>query len=278
MPNKIIQDMIANANTGTVANEKRAVHEALQQVALAGMYRAGLFDKASFYGGTCLRIFHGLDRFSEDLDFSLTTTDLAFDLSEYKTAIEQEFRALDCEATLEKKKKSANSTVESAFLKSDTALYNLRANVHGSIKIKIEVDKMPPPGFRVEPKLCTEPFSFYVPCFTLPDLFAGKMHAVLYRKWKTRVKGRDWYDFEWYVRNRVPLSLAHFGERAMQTEKEISTPPTQDEFRKLLKSTIEALNVEEAKADVRPFLFNPQALDIWSNTYFEDLSARIIFE
>src|SRR5690606_19814913 len=86
-----------------------------------------------------------------------------------------------------------------------------------NIKIKIEVDTKPPLGFETEEKLLTKPFSFYVKCFALPHLFAGKMHALLFRKWKDNVKGRDWYDLEWYIRKGIPLSLNHFRLRAIDS-------------------------------------------------------------
>jgi hypothetical protein len=167
--------------------------------------------------------------------------------------------------------------VESAFLKSDTALYDLTADVGGKIKIKIEVDKNPPMLFSTEPMLCTLPFSFYVPCFALPDLFAGKMHAVLFRKWKNRVKGRDWYDFEWYVRQGVPMDLRHFNERAMQSEPEIDTPLSRESFKNLLLDKIAGLNIAAVREDVRPFLTDRTSLDIWSREYFSALSERIDF-
>jgi predicted nucleotidyltransferase component of viral defense system len=269
--------MVASASATTGSDAKRTVHQVLQQVALAGMYRAGMFEKAVFYGGTCLRVFHGLDRFSEDLDFSLREEDQDFDLSCYKAAIEGEFKSFGCEVTLERRQKPYGSPVESAFLKSDTSLYDLKANLRGNIKIKIEVDKRPPLKFRTEAQLCVEPFSFYVPCFVLPDLFAGKMHAALFRKWKNRVKGRDWYDFEWYVRNHTPLDLRHFSERAMQSEAEITEPLTRERFFAIVFEKIETLDIESVKDDVRPFIANPRTLDIWSKEYFMALAKKIEF-
>jgi len=283
MPNSLIEKMVASAGAAAGSNAKRAVYQVLQQVALAGMYRAGMFEKAVFYGGTCLRVFHGLDRFSEGLDFSLREEDLDFNLSCYKAAIEGEFRSFGCEVALERRQKPHGSAVESAFLKSDTSLYDLKAkydlkaNLRGSIKIKIEVDKRPPLKFRTEAQLCVEPFSFYVPCFVLPDLFAGKMHAALFRKWKNRVKGRDWYDFEWYVRNHTPLDLRHFSERAMQSESEITEPLTRERFFATVFEKIEALDIESVKDDVRPFIADPRTLDIWSKEYFLALAKKIEF-
>ena len=185
---------------------EQALREIMQEIALAGLQRSRFFEIAAFYGGTALRIFHGLQRFSEDLDFSLLELKPGFSLLPYMKGIETEFKALGVNVSIEEKNKTARTDVDSAFLKPDTAwkeliikeiLPNESVKMRPSIKIKIEVDTTPPPGFRTEEKLLLKPFSFYVKCFTLPDLFAGKMHALLFRKWKKRVKGRDWFDMEW---------------------------------------------------------------------------------
>ena len=255
---------------------KRVIHEAFQQVALAGMYRSGFFDRAAFYGGTCLRLFHGLDRFSEDLDFSLLETDPAFDLTGCFDAIRSEFDAYGCEVEITKKVKSARTQIESAFLKASTEIYSLSAKSEGAVKIKIEVDTSPPAGFSTEPKLLLLPFSFHTPCFTLPDLFAGKMHALMFRKWKTRVKGRDWFDFEWYIRNSVPLNLAHFNARMRQSEQ-VDRDLNQEEFLKTFKARIGELDFAQARAEASPFVRNPKALEIWSREYFLELAGRLEF-
>ena len=189
-----------------------ALREIMQEVALAGLQRAGFFEKAAFYGGTALRIFYGLERFSEDLDFSLLEIDPDFSLDSYFEAIITEFDALGMKVTIAEKKKQKESSIDSAFLKSATVWKELilegiipqsGVKLMPSIKIKLEVDRLPPLGFETEEKLLLRPFSFYVKCFTPPSLFAGKMHALLFRKWQKRVKGRDWYDLEWYIKKGV---------------------------------------------------------------------------
>ena len=275
MDNVIMQ--IAKSNEGEEgANGQRVLHEAIQQAALAGLYRAGFFNKAAFYGGTCLRIFHGLDRFSEDLDFSLIASDEKFDLSEYFETVRSEFSAYGIEVDFEKKSKTAQTNVQSAFLKSNTETWNMTPKINRNIKIKIEVDTDPPTEFSTEPRLLLLPFSFYTPCFVLSDLFAGKAHALLFRKWKTRVKGRDWYDFEWYIRNNVPLNLIHFNARMLQSEKG-STAFTADMFLSAFKERIQTLNVDQARDEVKPFVHNPAAIAIWSQEYFLELTRSLKF-
>ena len=147
-----------------------------------------------------------------------------------------------------------------------------------NIKIKIEVDTLPPVGFETEEKLLLRPFSFYVKCFTLPYLFAGKMHALLFRKWKDNVKGRDWYDFEWYVKKRVHLNLSHFLERAKGSGDLPDAPLSKEAFRKLLTDRITSVDMEKVKADAIRFIPDTSKLDIWSKKYFNDLAAHLLFE
>ncbi|NTW52552.1 MAG: nucleotidyl transferase AbiEii/AbiGii toxin family protein [Chlorobiaceae bacterium] len=247
----------------------------MQEVALAGLYRGGFFDKAAFYGGTCLRIFYGLPRFSEDLDFSLLAPDAGFSLEPYFKAVRDEFSALGIDVEISAKQKTIRTGIESAFLKSDTRLFNIAVHADKTVKIKFEVDTQPPLGFGTEEKLLLQPFSFYVKCFSLPDLFAGKMHALLYRNWKSRVKGRDWFDLEWYVRNDIPLNLSHFIVRAIQSGHLKDENLSEQQFRTLLDRRVEALDVAAAVNDVSRFVKDVGVLKIWSPEYLKELSQRI---
>jgi predicted nucleotidyltransferase component of viral defense system len=263
-----------------------ALREIMQEVALAGLSRSGFYSKAAFYGGTALRIFYKLDRYSEDLDFSLLQEDEQFSFQPYMDAIVDEFSAQGMQVAIAEKKKTAQSNVESAFLKSETiwkelVLESIVPEQHieqvARIKIKIEVDKKPPLGFATEEKLLTRPFSFYVNCFSLPDLFAGKMHALLFRQWKNNVKGRDWYDMEWYIKQGVPLNLQHFLLRAQGSGNWIEENMTEAQFRVLLRDRINTVDLDRAKDDIARFIKNPRMLDIWSRKYFHDLTAQIKF-
>jgi len=271
----VLRQMLKKYDTTTTEGALNGLREVMQEVALAGLYRAGFFDKTAFYGGTCLRIFYGLPRFSEDLDFSLLASDVDFSLEPYFKAVRDEFLALGIDVEISAKKKTVSTGIESAFLKGDTRLFSLAVHAEKTVKIKFEVDTQPPLGFATEEKLLLQPFSFYVKCFSLPDLFAGKMHALLFRKWKSRVKGRDWFDFEWYVRKETPMSLSHFISRAEQSGYLQDEHLTEPEFRQLLHQRIEALDVEAAKTDVSRFVKDVEALKIWSRDYFHELARRI---
>jgi predicted nucleotidyltransferase component of viral defense system len=263
-----------------------ALREIMQEIALAGLQRSGFFERAAFYGGTCLRILHGLDRFSEDLDFSLLKEDASFSLKPYEEGIVNEFKAFGMEVTVKKKIKTKDSNVESAFLKSETIwkeleLQEIIPQEHmGSLphlKIKLEVDTKPPGGFTTEEKLLMKPFSFYVKSFSLPDLFAGKMHALLFRKWKSRVKGRDWYDLEWYIKKNVPLHLDHLAIRAMDSGDWKGDLMTKEDFLNLFYTKVKAVSFSQIKEDARKFIKNGSVMDIWSEKYFQDLVGHLRF-
>jgi predicted nucleotidyltransferase component of viral defense system len=275
MKNDIYDMMLSQYDMTTEQNKRNAVFEVNQQVILAGLYNGGFFESAAFYGGTCLRIFHGLQRFSEDMDFSLLTQDANFDFSKYFQPIIDAFALVGRDVEIKKKDKKNFGKVESAFLKDNTDVYDVTFQTEKSIKIKIEVDTYPPLNFKTEQKLLLQPHSFMARCFTLPDLFAGKMHALVYRTWKDRVKGRDWYDFEWYVRHNVPLDFTHLAERCRQFNNEEITPEL---FKEKLIERLATADIRQVKTDVLPFVRNPKELDIWSNDYFVQLAEMVRME
>lgn len=260
-----------------VSDEKgrqNALYEVMQQVVLAGLSRGGFFKEAAFYGGTCLRIFHGLKRYSEDMDFSLLRKNPDFKLENYFQAIVDEARVVGRDVSITRKEKKNFGKVESAFLKDNTEVYNLAFQTEKTLKIKIEVDTLPPLEFQTEHKLLVQPASFMTRCFALPDLYAGKMHALVFRQWKNRTKGRDWYDFEWYIRNNIPLDFKHLQVRAKEFN---GLDLTAEDFLNLLRERLSSGDIDSVKADVEPFIINKRELDIWSNDYFLMLADRMRF-
>lgn len=275
MSNEIYDSMLQGYPMDTAQQKRNAIFEVNQQVILAGLYNGGFFDEAAFYGGTCLRIFHGLQRFSEDMGFSLLAPSENFDFTKYFQPIKDMFEIVGRRVEITKKDKRHFGKVESAFLKDNTDVYDISFQTERSIRIKIEVDTNPPLKFNTEQKLLLLPESFMTKCFTLPDLFAGKMHALVFRAWKNRVKGRDWYDFEWYVKHRIPLDFYHLSERILQFN---GKSVTRDEFMDLLRQRLGSADINMVKADVMPFIRKPKELDIWSNEYFLQLANMIRFE
>lgn len=276
----MIKEWIASYQPKNILETEQALREIMQEITLAGLYRSNFFKHAAFYGGTALRIFHGLNRFSEDLDFSLLYKSTDFELQPYFDNIIEEFKALGIEVSIKQKSKSNISKIDSAFLKSETlwnelelknTLPQINLSLKPKIKIKLEVDTNPPLGFETEQQLLIKPFSFYVNCFTLPNLFAGKMHALLFRTRKNRVKGRDWYDMEWYLRKGVALNLNHFYQRALESGDWIEETISKNQLVELLENKISSTNIERAKEDVIRFIKDPKEIEIWSQEYFINL-------
>ena len=274
MNNEIYDRMLAGYDLSDTTKRRNAIFEVNQQIVLAGLYNGGFFDKAAFYGGTCLRIFHGLKRFSEDLDFSLLNSNESFAFARYFQPVIDAFALVGRSVYITKKDKKSFGRVESAFLKDNTDVFDVSFQTDKSIKIKIEVDTRPPMKFQTEQKLLLQPQAFMTRCFTLPDLYAGKMHALVYRSWKNRVKGRDWYDFLWYVSNNVPLDFEHLAERVREFNGDEIDRET---FMIKLKERLAAADISQVKNDVLPFIRNPKELDIWSNDFFLQVANMIKF-
>jgi len=265
-----------------------ALREILQDIALLGLWRGKFFEKAAFYGGTALRVLYGLDRFSEDMDFSLLEPFDSFDIMRYIAFLERETRGFGFDIRVERIDKTIHTPVQSAFLKADTrnrllvietGEEILKAIPKGQIlKIKLEVDTDPPSGFETQARYLLHPIPFSVRAFMLPDLFAGKMHAILCRQWKRRVKGRDWYDLVWYAANHPELHLYHLEQRMRQTgDWKGDAPLTSEGFKDMLIHTIHSLDVDQTRKEVEPFVRDPENLSIWSHEFFLDIVSRIRF-
>ncbi|MFZ0241570.1 MAG: nucleotidyl transferase AbiEii/AbiGii toxin family protein [Desulfobacterales bacterium] len=262
------------------------LREILQEVALLGLWRSKFYDKAAFYGGTALRIIYGLDRFSEDMDFSLLEPTHRFDIDGYTAFLAKEINGFGFDVRVERINKAKPSPVQSAFLKTntqdqllviETGEEILRAIPKGQLlKIKLEVDTDPPPGFATQTRYLLQPIPFAVRAFVLPDLFAGKMHGILCRKWKSRVKGRDWYDLVWYAANHPELHLHHLEQRMRQTGNwKEDALLTSEALKNLLVDAINHLDVDQARQEVEPFVRTPENLSVWSREFFLDVVSRI---
>jgi hypothetical protein len=262
------------------------LREILQEVALLGLWRSKFFEKAALYGGTALRVIYGLDRFSEDMDFSLLEPSNRFDIAGYTTFLAKEIKGFGFDVRVERINKARSSPIQSAFLKADTRNQLLvietgeeilQAIPKGQLlKIKLEVDTDPPSGFVTETRYLLQPIPFAVRTFVLPDLFAGKMHAILCRRWKSRVKGRDWYDLVWYAANHPELHLNHLEQRMRQTgDWKSDALLTLESLKDLLVDAISRLDVDQARKEVEPFVRIPESLSVWSREFFLDVASKI---
>lgn len=284
--NPAILSMLERYKCATIQDYENALKEIMQELALLGLWRSKFFEHAAFYGGTALRILYGLDRFSEDLDFSLLKPQKDFDLKPYIRAVESELSSMGFSVTVEEREKSVTTKVESAFIKAGTKEHLIKITVPEAIadrveknklmKVRFEVDTDPPGGFNTEVKVLLQPIPFSVNTYTMPDLFAGKLHAILQRSRKGRVKGRDYYDFVWYASREVPVRLSHLEQRLRQSggwtgKKAMS----ESDLSSLLEEKFTSLDVGAARKEVSPFLREPAATDLWSTDFFLSLIPKL---
>ena len=279
----VIEQMLKNYRVENIYDRKNAMKEIMQEIVLCGLSRAGFFRKAAFYGGTALRIFYGLDRFSEDLDFSLTTTDLSFDLASYFPVLEKEVKAFGLNLEIQEKEKTKESTIRSAFLKGNTkehlllfyadekAVGNVAKNE--AVKIKFEVDLSPPAFAAFEHKYQLLPVPYEVRLYDMPSLFAGKIHAVICRAWQSRIKGRDLYDYVFYLSRGAAVNQKHLRERLIDSkyisaEADCSLP----DIKKMLTERFNSIDFVQARKDVEPFIHDTSVLDIWSADFFTQIT------
>lgn len=283
-----IEIMLSRYSCQSLDDYKNALKEIIQEIALLGLYRSKFFERASFYGGTALRIFHQLERFSEDLDFSLLTIDPTFKLEKYNEAITAELEAFGFETEILTKEKEIKSNIDSVLLKANTKLQLLNISapnefvekIHHQNKliIKMEVDTHPPLHFETEAQVLLNPIPFEVNLFQLPDLFATKIHAILCRKWQTRIKGRDWFDFVWYLSKNIPVRLKHLEARLFKNEVWTKTQSLEGkDVSLLILKKIEETDFEAAKSDVKPFIKDQSSLELWSKPFFSTLLKKLTF-
>lgn len=278
-----IDDMLKAYDCRTADDYRHVLNEIVQEIALLGLYRGGFFAKAAFYGGTALRIFYGLDRFSEDLDFSLLKSDKTFDLSSFTQIVQDELGAYGLAMTVQEKIKKNDSPVKSAFIKGGTQIHIMKiasvqppvTGIHPQeqLRIKLEVDTQPPPGATFEMKYQLRPVPYSVRLYTPSSLLAGKMHALLCRSWKTRVKGRDFYDYVWFLSKSIPVNIMHLTERMKQTgHLPADAVLTEKDLKSRLRNRFASVDFNQAKKDVLPFIKNSEAVELWSAEFFSAIT------
>lgn len=282
----IINAMLKKYNVNSVEDKKNAMKEIIQEIVLCALSRTDFFSKAAFYGGTALRIFYGLDRFSEDLDFSLMIPDTNFDFTSYFPMIEKEMNSFGIKVNINAKEKNKDSDIKSAFIKLNTQehilLFYSDVNFAESIasneriKIKFEIDINPPKGATFEHKYQLLPSPYEVNLYDKSSLFAGKIHAVLCRSWKDRIKGRDLYDYVFYISRDTKVNMNHLKERLVDSE----ILKSDDEFdidilKEMLQERFDSINYESAKDDVRSFIKDKKSIEMWSSDFFKQITEKL---
>ena len=285
MTENALKNMLDKHAPRTVSEHVQSLREIQQTIVLLGLWRSKFFEYAAFYGGTALRMLYGLDRYSEDIDFSLLSPNPRFVLKDHAHFACRELEAYGFKVILDEVK--TERQVHSTFIKGETirnllvieAGKELRDKIPGGqlLKIKLEVETIPPPGFLTESRYMFNPIPFAIRTYSMPDLFAGKIHALLCRQWKKRVKGRDWYDFVWFAGNHPELRLSHLEQR-MRQSGDWSRDWKMEKFNlnELLCERIKSLNLKAAREDVLPFLRDEASVAVWSKEFFEQAATRII--
>jgi predicted nucleotidyltransferase component of viral defense system len=283
--NSALKGMLEAYQPKNPLDYQNAAREVVQELALLGLWRAGFFSGAAFYGGTALRIFHGLRRFSEDLDFTLLADGPDVRLDRYLSAIATELTSWGFSFEVEPRSSGSRTGIESAFLKGNTQLNLLhigtppdlarRLPAGQTLKIKLEMDLQPPPHATTEVRAQILPTPYQVQLYDLSSLFAGKLHAVLCRGWKNRIKGRDFYDFVWYVGRKITPNLRHLDARMRQSGHWSGEAISSETLTGLLQERFAEVNFQEAADEVRVFLHDAREVELWSKNFFVDLAARI---
>jgi predicted nucleotidyltransferase component of viral defense system len=271
----------------TRRDEDNALHEILQQIILLGLHRGRFFEKASFYGGTALRILYGLDRFSEDMDFCLTEPDLHFTFEPYLKPVADELERYGFSAHLEEKRSGPDVAIGSAFVKQNTlkgllVIGKQRRGPRGQlVRVRLEVDKLNPPGAQRTKKLVKLPVPFLVATLTEASLFAGKVHALIARAYLNRVKGRDYYDFLFNVAREIPLNLAYLESKLRDSGHFVQAESlTKEALVALLEDKFRSVDFDQARNDVRPFLHPDRlaSLSDWNADLFIALAHTLTLD
>lgn len=284
--NKLIDTMLSKYEINNIEDKKNAIKEVVQEIVLCGLSRGGFFNKAAFYGGTALRIFYNLDRFSEDLDFSLITYDKDFDLKKYFSYIKNEINSLGLNFIIEENNKTFNSNIKSAFLKGNTIEHILsfydesqdinKINKDEVIRIKFEVDVEPFEGATYETKFRLLPSPYQVRLFDLSSLFAEKIHACLCRNWKSRVKGRDFYDYVFFLSIGAKVNLDFLKTKLIDSKYiDPNYNLNIENLKKMLFERFDKLNIKQAKEDIYPFIKDKSKIDLWSIEFFKEITKNI---
>ena len=284
--NTVIEEMLKSYQVDNIYDRKNAMKEIMQEIVLCGLSRAGFFKEAAFYGGTALRIFYGLDRFSEDLDFSLEQINLDFDLCSYFPVLEKEVKAFGLNVEIQEKQKTKDSNIRSAFLKGNTKehllLFYADERIVGTVaknevvKIKFEVDTNPPAFATYEHKYRLLPVPYEIRLYDMPSLFAGKIHAVICRGWQSRIKGRDLYDYIFYLSKAVTVNQRHLRARLIDRGYISEYQEcTLEEIKMMLKNRFDSIDFLQARKDVEPFIRDTSVLDIWSSDFFKQITEGL---
>ena len=284
--NNIIEQMLYKYDIKNTNDEINALKEIIQEIVLSGLSRGNFFNEAAFYGGTALRIFYNLDRFSEDLDFALLEPNKDFDISKYFNYIQKELKAYGINLNIPTKEKNFDSNITSAFLKGDTLELILKFfpseeehkynHILKNLKIKLEVDINPPMGATYEDKYKLLPSPHQIKLYDKESLFAGKIHAILCRGWNNRVKGRDLYDYIFFLASDTKVNIELLKNKLIESNYIIEKEKFDiNELKKIIINKFEKIDYTKTVEDVKPFIKNIDNLNLWNKEFFIEITNKL---
>ena len=284
--NNIIEQMLYKYDIKNTNDEINALKEIIQEIVLSGLSRGNFFNEAAFYGGTALRIFYNLDRFSEDLDFALLEPNKDFDISKYFNYIQKELKAYGINLNIPTKEKNFDSNITSAFLKGDTLELILKFfpseeehkynQILKNLKIKLEVDINPPMGATYEDKYKLLPSPHQIKLYDKESLFAGKIHAILCRGWNNRVKGRELYDYIFFLASDTKVNIELLKNKLIESNYIIEKEKFDiNELKKIIINKFEKIDYTKAVEDVKPFIKNIDNLNLWNKEFFIEITNKL---
>lgn len=279
MDNKIIKTRLENFSLNTIEDEENALKEILQEISLYALSTTDFFTKAQFQGGTALRILHKLPRFSEDLDFILNEADEAFQWEPYIEKIKNVFVLYNINPEIKDRSKE-DSTIQKLFLKDNsigkTLNLDFHHHAHRKLLIKFEIDINPPKGSQQEIKYLDFPIDYSIACQDLASNFAGKCHALLCRPYE---KGRDWFDFAWYISHKTPINF-EFLQNALDQQgpwKNKKIIITKEWLIQSLGEKIDSINWQGAQLEIQRFinLEHASSIKLWSRDFFLNKTQKL---
>ena len=267
MLNNYILESLKLSNPKNIYEFENAFREISQKIILYALAQTSFFKNVAFYGGTCLRIFHGLDRFSEDLDFQVISEDYKLDFDQYMSKCITILESYGLKSIVYSKSDYDSGEVRRRYIKishhdiASEYFGKINMNKEKLLSIKIEVSTVFIPGAKYEMKLLNSPMFSNIYCFNYESLFAGKLNALITRNWRERTKGRDYFDYMFYVSHNIKINLDYLKNKLKYSLNKDTSDYTIDDIKELLKGKFEQTDFNSLKSDIIPFVNTDYNID-----------------
>lgn len=273
MINEYLKEEFAKQNVDSVDSLLNVLREESQKLVLFSLSKTDFFNNVAFYGGTCLRIFHNLNRYSEDLDFAVTSPNIDINMDLYMQQCINDLKSFGLDAIVSTKPDYDIGEMRRRYIK--ISLYEIikeylkiEVNKEKLLSLKVKISTIYIDGAKYEQNVLMSPFLATIRCYDYQSLFAGKLNALILRNWRNREKGRDYYDFMFYLSHKVKFNLTYFKNKLSISKKENCSNVTLDEIKKMLKERFKDTNYESVISDIRPFVINSFPLESFKKELF----------